>query len=190
MTRLRIFSSLKSGLSAAFWIFGVLVSCRTVAAQGTYGNITTAVLSKSEAAAEKNSLDSPFAAFRIGIIASPIASIDGGLDVTFPRLKISEQWVSRLDFDFAARFNSPSFGSRRDASFGLTFCQVYTPGGVNRGRWYGGAGLGYFFGPRSALGGKVFVGTNFTRVVSLEVEGQFPGDSTTRAVLMLRLSAL
>jgi hypothetical protein len=95
----------------------------------------------------------------------------------------------RFDVDLSAHFNSRSFGSRRDASAAATFCQVYTLGGVNRGRYFVGAGIGPSFGPRSGLGAKVFAGINFTPVVSLEVEGQLPGDSTTRLVAMLRLSA-
>jgi hypothetical protein len=135
-------------------------------------------------------LDSPFAAFRIGVITSPVASIDTGLDVTFPRLRIGRSWVSRFDLDLSARFNSRSFGSRRDAEIAPTFCQVYTPGGVNRGRFFAGAGIGPWFGPRSGFGGKVFAGINFTPVVSVEVEGQFPPSSAARLAVMVRLSAL
>jgi hypothetical protein len=135
-------------------------------------------------------LDSPFAAFRLGFILSPVASIDGGLDITFPRLRIGEQWTSRVDFDASARFNSRSFGSRRDAELAVTFNQVYTPGGVNRGRFFLGAGIGQTFGPKSGVSGKVFGGVNISRVVSIEVEGQFPPGSPVRLALMGRLSAL
>lgn len=135
-------------------------------------------------------LDSPFAAFRGGIVVSPVASVDIGLDFTFPRLRLGASWTSRLDLDFSARFSSPSFGSRRDAVAAITACQVYTPGGVNRGRYFLGAGIGPSFGPKSGLGGKVFAGINFTPVISLEAEGQFLPESRARAVIMLRLSAL
>ncbi len=135
-------------------------------------------------------LDSPFAAFRIGVVVSPVASVDGGLDITFPRLRIAPSWASRLDLEAAARFNSRSFGSRRDADGLFTICQVYTPGGLNRGRYFLGAGAGVSVGPRSGFGGKVFAGINLSPVVSIEAEGQFVRSSPVRAVLMLRLAAL
>lgn len=155
---------------------------------GTFSKMAQA---QSSADASINSkLDSPFAAFRIGVIVSPVASGDTGLDITFPRLRIGRSWVSRLDFDFSARFDSPSFGSPRDAEFAATLCHVYTPGGVNRGRYFVGAGVGPTLGHRFGLGGKVFAGMNFTPVVSLEVEGQFPADTGPREAVMLRLSVL
>lgn len=170
-------------------LLALTIGCEnTAGAQGRSSQTVSPTADPTQRTAD--SLDSPFAAFRLGVIASPVASIDGGLDVTFPRLTIGKDWVSRVDVDLAARFNSRSFGSRRDASVGLTFCQVFTPGGVNRGRLYAGAGFGYFVGPRSGIGSKVFVGTNLTRVIGLEVEGQFPGDSTARLVVLLRISAL
>ena len=135
-------------------------------------------------------LDSPFAALRLGVVVTPVASVDTGLDITFPRLRIGASWTSRVDLDLSARFDSPSFASRRDAELALSLCQVYTPGGVNRGRYFLGAGLGPSFGPRSGLGGKVFAGMNFTPVVSIEAEVQLPPSAPVRAVLMLRLSAL
>jgi len=135
-------------------------------------------------------LDSPFATFRLGAAVSPVASVDGGIDVTFPRLRIAEQWASRLDFDLGARFNSRSFGSRRDAELAVTFNHVYTPGGVNRGRFFLGAGIGETFGPKRGISGKVFGGLNFGRVASIEIEGQLPPGSPVRLVLMGRLAAL
>jgi hypothetical protein len=135
-------------------------------------------------------LDSPFASFRLGAALSPISTVDAGVDVTFPHLRIGTSWTSRLDVEFGARFNSPSFGSRRDAEVSISACQVYTPGGVNRGRYFLGAGLGPSFGPQSGLRGKIFAGLNFSPVVSIEAEAQFPPNSPVRAVFMLRLSAL
>ena len=135
-------------------------------------------------------LDSPFAAFRAGIVVSPAPNVDVGLDFTFPRLRIGPAWTSRADLEFSARFDSPSFGSRRDAVIALSLCQVYTPGGVNRGRYFAGGGLGGSFGPRSGLSGKVFAGVNLSPIVSVEAESQFPPNARVRAVLMLRLSAL
>ncbi len=135
-------------------------------------------------------LDSPFAAFRLGAAVTPVASLDTGLDITFPRLRIGPAWTTRVDVDFTARFHSASFGSRRDAELALNVCQVYTAGGVNRGRFFLGGGLGPSVGPRNGLTGKVFAGTNFTTVLSLEAEAQFPTSAHVRAVLMLRLSAL
>lgn len=135
-------------------------------------------------------LDTPFASLRIGIVASPAASVDTGLDVTFPRLRIGKSWATRLDIDLSARLSSPSFGSRRDAQAAATFCQVYTPGGLNRGRLFLGAGLGPSFGPKSGLGAKVFAGINFSPVVSLSFEAQFTPGSEVRTVGMLRLAAL
>jgi hypothetical protein len=129
-------------------------------------------------------------AFRIGVAFSSAASVDGGLDVTFPRLRIGPSWTTRFDLDLTARFKSPSFGSRRDAEAWPSLCQVYTPGGVNRGRWFAGAGAGPSFGPRSGFAGKVFAGVNFSPVVSLEAEAQFPPTTGVRTVIMLRLSAL
>ena len=61
---------------------------------------------------------------------------------------------------------------------------------TSRGRWFLGGGLGPSFGPHSGLAGKLFAGINFTPVVSLEAEAQFPPESGTRAVIMLRFSAL
>lgn len=149
------------------------------------------VFAQAPAAAGRDSkLDSPFASFRIGVVASPVASIDGGLDVTFPRLRLGPAWASRVDIDVSARFRSRSFGSRRDADVDLNFCQVYTPGGINRGRYFFGAGLGESVGPRSGLSGKLFAGINFTPVFSLTGEAQFLPQSPVRAVLMLRLAAL
>ena len=135
-------------------------------------------------------LDAPFAAFRAGIAVSPTPGADVGLDVTFPRLRIGRSWCTRADLEFSAHLDSPSFGSRRDAIITLILCEVYTPGGVNRGRWFVGGGMGASFGPRSGLGGKVFAGLNLTSVVSIEAEGQFSPGSPARAVLMLRWSAL
>lgn len=138
----------------------------------------------------RDPLIEPFAAFRVGVVASPTASADLGLDITVPRLRAARNWTTRLDVDLAARFNSPSFGSRRDASVFPALCQVYAPGGVNRGRWYLGAGAGPYFGRHSDLGFKLFGGLNTSRTVAFELEGQFPGDGTSRLVAMVRLSAL
>jgi hypothetical protein len=149
-----------------------------------------AVAQSSGSSSLDKKLESTFAAFRIGVIATPVASVDTGLDVTFPQLHIGRAWVTRFDLDLSARFNSRSFGSRRDAEIAVALCQVYTPGGINRGRYFVGAGIGPSFGPRSGLAGKVFAGLNFTPVVSLELEGQFPPDSAVRLTAMLRLSAL
>jgi hypothetical protein len=135
-------------------------------------------------------LDSPFLSFKLGVAVSPVASVDTGFDITFPRLRLGPSWTTRFDLDLTARFNSHSFGSRRDAEIWTSVCQVYTPGGVNRGRYFLGAGLGPSIGPRTGIAGKVFGGVNFTPVVSLEAEAHFPPSSGVRAVLMLRLSAL
>jgi hypothetical protein len=135
-------------------------------------------------------LDSPFAAFRLGLVGTPVLGVDTGLDVTFPRLRLGPAWTTRADLDVSAHLRSRSFGSRRDAVVALSACQVYTPGGVNRGRLFLGAGLGPSFGPHSGLGGKVFAGINVTPVVSLEAEAQLPPNAPVRAVLMLRASAL
>jgi hypothetical protein len=149
-----------------------------------------AIAQAQPGASVESKLDSPFAAFRLGAAFSPVASVDVGLDVTFPRLKLGPSWTTRVDLDLTARFSSPSFGSRRDAEVWPSFCQVYTPGGVNRGRLFAGAGAGPSFGPRSGLAAKVFAGINFTPVVSVEAEAQFPPAGGARAVLMLRISAL
>lgn len=135
-------------------------------------------------------LDSPFAAFRAGAAVSPVASIATGLDITFPRLRIADAWVTRVDVDLSAHFSSPSFGSRRDAEATFSVCQVYTPGGVNRGRYFVGAGFGPSIGPKSGIGGKLLAGINFSPVVSFEVEARFSPQSPVRAVLMVRLSVL
>lgn len=156
----------------------------------SFANIPRLVLSKAESLSDSPDLHSPFASFRIGVITTPVAGIDGGLDISFPQSHFAKRWVTRIDADLSARLISPSFGSRRDAALGLFFCQVYVPQGVNRSHFFGGFGLGPFIGPRSSIGGKIFGGIQVSRVVSLEAEGQFTGESTTRAVLMLRLSAL
>lgn len=156
--------------------------------------ITTAVcmalilLAQSAFAQEGSHRDftSPFASFRIGTIFTPVISINGGIDVTFPRWGLRRSWVMRADLDISARFASPSFGSRRDATLGVTLCQVYTPQGVNRGNLYLGGGVGMFTGPDSGIGGKLFFGSNLTRIVSLEVEGRFAGRSSAQVMLMLR----
>ena len=96
----------------------------------------------------------------------------------------------RARIDLSAHFNSRSFGSRRDAAINVSFCQVYTPGGLNRGRYFLGAGIGPSIGPRSGFGAKLFAGINFTPVVSVEAEERFSSAAPARAVLMLRLSAL
>lgn len=142
-----------------------------------------------EAGVDKK-LDSPFAAFRLGLVATPVLGVDTGLDVTFPRLRLGPAWTTRADLDLSAYLRSRSFGSRRDAAVALSACQVYTPGGVNRGRLFLGAGVGPWFGPRSGFAGKVFAGINVTPIVSVEAEAHLPPRSPVRAVLMLRVSAL
>jgi hypothetical protein len=134
-------------------------------------------------------LDSPFATFRGGIVVSPVLSFAGGLDATFPKLGIHKDFVSRFDVDFLTRFDSPSFGSLRDARIGLNVCEVYTPGGVNRGL-YGGGGVGYYLGRQGHVGGKVFVGTNFSPTVGVEFGPQFTGVGPAQWTLQFRLSAL
>jgi len=158
---------------------GILVSC-SLAANG------------QEAADSRSDrrLDSPFAAFRAGVVLTPTRDIDAGLDITFPRLRAGREWVTRFDFDGSARIHSASFGSRRDAQLAIDACQEFTPGGVNRGRWFVGGGIGPVIGPRSGFGGKLFAGYNFTPIVSVEAEAQVQARASTRAVLMLRLSAL
>ena len=172
---MRVVTGARASLATAFAMMGAAVSA--------------GAQSKAPIAAP-DKLDSPFAAFRLGAALSPVASVDGGLDVTFPRLRLGAAWVTRADVDISARFNSASFGSRRDAELALSLCQVYTPGGVNRGRLFLGGGIGTSFGPQSGLSGKLFVGTNLSQVISIEAEAQFPPRSGVRAVLMLRLSAL
>ena len=154
-----------------------------------YGSSSLAQ-SKSGAAGTDNKLDSPYAALRFGIVASPILGADAGLDVTFPRLSLGKSWSTRLDLDLEARLVSRSFGSRRDGEAYTMLCQVYTPGGVNVGRYFVGAGAGVVFGPHSGLAAKLFAGINISKVVSLELEERFPGDATTRTVVMIRFSAL
>lgn len=135
-------------------------------------------------------VSSPFASFRGGVVVSPVLSFAGGLDATFPNLGVSRDFAGRFDVDFLTRFNSPSFGSLRDARVGLNFCEVYTPGGVNRGRWYGGAGLGYYFGKVGHFGGKAFIGTNFSPTIGLELGAHFTGAGQAQLAVQMRLSAL
>jgi hypothetical protein len=123
-------------------------------------------------------------------VVSPVLSFAGGLDATFPKLGIGKEFAARVDVDFLTRFNSPSFGSLRDTKIGLNFCQVYTPGGVNRGRLYGGGGVGYYLGKHGQFGGKAFVGTNFSTTIGLEFGAHFTGSGQTQFALQLRLSAL
>ena len=145
---------------------------------------------QAKRASDFDKLDSPFASFRLGVIVSPVASIDTGLDVTFPRLRLGPSWATRFDLDLSAHFASASFGSRRDAEAAVSLCQVYTPGGINRGRFFAGAGIGNSFGPHTGLSGKVFAGYNFTPVLSVQAEAQFPPNAPIRPALMLRLAAL
>ena len=136
-------------------------------------------------------LDTPFASFRAGLALAPEASVDVGLDVSFPQVRLfGKSWFSRGDVDLTARLDSPSFGSRRDGEAAISLCQVYAPMGANRGRYFIGAGIGPSFGHRNGIGGKLFVGMNFSSVVSVEADAQFPPGASLRAALMVRLSAL
>ena len=157
---------------------------------GEYRSVTHSYLSSCAPARDDRLLATPFATFRLGFSDLPVPTIDGGLDVTFPRLGIAKNWAGRLDLDASARLHSPSFGSTRDAVIALTACQVYTPGGVNRGGIFVGGGIGPSFGAFGGIGGKVFIGTNVTRVLSFELDGQFPGDSSGRIIFLIRGAAL
>lgn len=135
-------------------------------------------------------LNTPFAAFRFGIVFPPVSSAAVGLDVTFPRLGITKQFIGRIDAEGIARFDSPSFGSLRDSKLAVNFCQVYVPGGVNQSRFYIGGGAGVFIGRPTKLGGKLFIGTNISKVVSFELGGFISDTKHTGIALHVRLSAL
>ena len=142
----------------------------------------------------KNSNDTldtvnPYASFRLGFVVSPTTSIQGGLDVTFPRLSTGRGWVTRVDGEFQAKLRSPSFGSRRDSVFSLNVCQVYSKEELSKSGLYFGGGLGLFIGPfKGTVGGKVFVGTHFSQTVSLEAQALFPGEATPQIAIGLRIS--
>ena len=134
-------------------------------------------------------LTSPYASFRLGFVVSPTLSIQGGLDVTFPRFSLAKDWTTRVDVEFQALLNSPSFGSRRDSVFSLNVCQVYSRGEFSRSKFYLGGGLGTFFGPfKGTIGGKLFVGSHLSQTVSFELQALFPGETTPQIGVDVRIS--
>ena len=140
---------------------------------------------------EKERFETPFAAFRLGLGVSPNLSAQVGLDVTFPRFSLGRSWVTRFDFEAQALLTSPSFGSRRDSVFSFNLCQIYSPGGANRSKFYMGGGIGTFYGPFSGtLGGKLFIGSNVSNNVAFELQTLFPGGNSPQIVIGIRLSAL
>jgi len=163
---------------------GVATIIVGLAVLGPNGRAQTAPASTRD-----SKLDSPFASFRVGVSASDSKAVDTGLDVTFPKIGTGSL-VTRLDVDLTAHFRSASFGSRRDSELAISLCGVYAPGGINRGRYFLGAGVGPVAGPQSGIGGKVFGGINFNKSISAEVEGQFPPNSPVRISFLLRLAAL
>ena len=147
--------------------------------------------SNTRGAREKTEVDvtSPYASFRLGFVVSPILSIQGGLDVVFPRFAVAKGWTTRVDGEFSARLNSPSFGSRRDSVFSLNFCQAYSQGEFSRSKFYLGGGVGIFFGPfKGALGGKLFVGSHLSQTVSFELQALFPGETSPQIGVGVRIS--
>ncbi len=140
---------------------------------------------------EKERFETPFAAFRLGLAVSPDLGAQVGLDLTFPRLSLGRSWVTRFDLEAQALLTSPSFGSRRDSVFSFNLCQIYSPGGANRSKFYIGGGIGTFYGPFSGtIGGKLFLGSNVSNTVAFELQTLFPGGNSPQVVLGVRLSAL
>ena len=147
-------------------------------------------LESSHAKSEKERFETPFAAFRLGLGVSPNLAAQVGLDVTFPRFSLGRSWVTRFDFEAQALLTSPSFGSRRDSVFSFNLCQIYSPGGANRSKFYIGGGIGAFYGPFSGtIGGKFFLGSNVSDNVAFELQTLFPGGNSPQVVLGIRLSA-
>ncbi len=144
----------------------------------------------SRSKSAKTRFETPFAAFRLGLVVSPNLNAQVGLDVTFPRFSLGRSWVTRFDFEAQALLTSPSFGSRRDSVFSFNLCQIYSPGGANRSKFYVGGGLGTFYGPFSGtLGGKLFLGSNVSDNVAFELQTLFPGGNSPQIALGIRLSA-
>src|SRR4051812_10408876 len=106
MSKTTLLRSLPAWLAA-----GLMLLCGCA---GLAQSAPTSSTDRMEAGVDKK-LDSPFAAFRLGVAATPVLGIDTGLDVTFPRLRIGPAWTTRADLDLSAHFRSRSFASRRDA---------------------------------------------------------------------------
>ena len=154
-------------------------------------NLSNSLSSNPGDALKKPEVDvtSPYASFRLGFVVSPTLSIQGGLDVTFPRFSPAKNWTTRVDVEFQALLNSPSFGSRRDSVFSLNLCQVYSSGESSRSKFYFGGGVGTFFGPfKGTIGGKLFVGSHISQTVSFELQALFPGETTPQVGIDVRIS--
>lgn len=113
----------------------------------------------------------PFA-IRLGALLSPRTKFMGGIDITFPSLGIASGWVGRVD---AEAILSANFGGI-STLVPVTFNEVYyAPERSGSVRFYGGGGIGPYFGEVTRFGGKLFIGANFTPHLSGEVGVHFAG---------------
>lgn len=122
-------------------------------------------------------------AIRLGAMVSPRTKFAGGVDVTLPGVSIGHGWTGRVD---AEAIVSANFGGITTL-VPLTIDQVYyAPERTGSVRFYGGAGIGPYFGEVTRFGGKLFVGANFTRHLSGEVGVHFAGSGDALVTTQVR----
>jgi hypothetical protein len=125
----------------------------------------------------------PFA-IRLGALLSPRTKFAGGVDVTFPSLGLAPGWVGRAD---AEAIVSANFGGI-STLVPVTFDEVYyAPERSGAVRFYGGGGIGPYFGEVTRFGGKLFVGANFSRQLSGEVGVHFAGRGDALVTAQIRI---
>ena len=121
-------------------------------------------------------------AIRLGALVSPRTKFAGGADFSFPNAKFGP-FYPRID---AEAIVSANFGGITTL-VPVTFNAVYSknlPAGTHL---YGGAGIGPYFGEVTRLGGKLFVGGDFSRNFGLEGDLQFAGQGDALVTISARL---
>jgi len=123
-----------------------------------------------------------YASVRLGILPSNSSQFVVGLDFTLTRLRLSPAFVTRVDADLFAPFNTRQYTNTPKSRLGLTLDEVYVGNPTAHHGFYAGLGIGPYYqvNPHAVrFGAKLFIGANFSRILSAEVGVHFPGSDET-----------
>ena len=164
----------------AFWVFAVLPAR---ADEATVAQTTQQNPSPPPGYAPG---EAGYASLRLGVLPLTGAQLVVGLDFTFPKLRLSPSFVTRVDADLFSPFNTRSYTNTPKSRLGVTLNEVYVSDPTMHHGFYAGIGVGPYLLVKPSgvsFGAKLFAGVNLSRLVSIEVGAHFPSaDRTILAV--------
>ncbi|MCW3055844.1 MAG: hypothetical protein JWN14_5014 [Chthonomonadales bacterium] len=124
-------------------------------------------------------------AIRAGVLGSPRLGLALGADFGLPKAHLLPSAETRISADLLAPFDVPSFLGLPTTQSTVTLDQVFAAHPHSLG-FYGGFGLGGYFGAKFRPGGKLFMGYNLTNTLGLELTSHFTGLPDPRYTLQVR----